>query len=127
MRLLLDTHTFIWFFNGEKKLSENAKRQISDNSNEKFVSLISVWEIAIKISIRKLIVKGGTQQVLSDISDNNFSLLNFSSEYFPINESLPIHHRDPFDRMLIAQAISENMTIVTKDPDFKKYDVPVLW
>jgi PIN domain nuclease of toxin-antitoxin system len=127
MKLLLDTHTFIWFVNGEQLLSENAIKHIVDSSNEKYISVASVWEMAIKISIKKLFVKGGTKKILSDIVENHFSLLNFSPKHFQFIEIMPFHHRDPFDRMLIAQCISEKMTIVTKDPNFLKYDVKILW
>ena len=127
MKLLLDTHSFIWFMNGETSLSQKAKELIEDASNEKYISVASIWEMAIKINLGRLSVKGGIKKALTDISSNNFTELNISSELLLIVEQLPHHHRDPFDRLLISQAIFEKMAIVSKDPEFKKYNISVIW
>ncbi|MBI2967431.1 MAG: type II toxin-antitoxin system VapC family toxin [Bacteroidetes bacterium] len=127
MKLLLDTHTFIWYVNGDVSISENARELIENPSNEKHISIASLWEMAIKISVGKLTIKGGIRKSLDDISLNNFLLLPILPDHLTIIESLLFHHRDPFDRLIVAQAICENISILSKDPNFKKYKVNVLW
>jgi PIN domain nuclease of toxin-antitoxin system len=127
MNLLLDTHTLIWFFNGDLLLSENAKQAIIELQNRKFVSMASVWEVAIKISLNKLFFDGKTQEFLDLIKNNGFELLNIDKEYILELEKLPFIHKDPFDRLLIATAISEKMHIVTIDTNIQKYPVQFIW
>jgi PIN domain nuclease of toxin-antitoxin system len=127
MNLLLDTHTLIWFFNGDILLSEKAKRSIIEIQHRKFVSIVSVWEIAIKISLNKLTFDGKTKGFLDLINNNGFELLSIDKNYILELEILPFIHRDPFDRLLIATAISENMHIVTADTNIQKYSVNYIW
>ena len=127
MKLLLDTHTFIWYVNGEVSISENAKDLIENSSNEKHISIASIWEMAIKISVGKLTIKGGIKKLLEDISLNHFSLLPVLPEHLTIIEHLPLHHRDPFDRMIIAQSLIEQMPLVSKDLAFDDYPVQRIW
>jgi PIN domain nuclease of toxin-antitoxin system len=107
MNVLLDTHTLIWFFNGDSLLSERAQQVIIDPKNQKFVSIVSVWEVAIKISLNKLGFDGKSEGFLHLIDDNGFQLLTVNREHILELEELPFIHRDPFDRLLIATAVSE--------------------
>jgi PIN domain nuclease of toxin-antitoxin system len=127
MNLLLDTHTLIWFFNGDLLLSEKAKQSILEIQNRKFVSIVSVWEIAIKISLNKLAFGGKTKGFLDLINSNGFELLSVDKNYILELEKLPFIHRDPFDRLLIATAVAEKMHIVTTDTNIQKYSVNYIW
>jgi PIN domain nuclease of toxin-antitoxin system len=127
MNLLLDTHTLIWFFNGDVLLLEKAKRSIVEMWHRKFVSIVSVWEIAIKISLNKLAFDGKTKGVLDLINSNGFELLSVNENHILELEKLPFIHRDSFDRLLAATAISEKMHIVTTDKNIQKYSVNYIW
>jgi PIN domain nuclease of toxin-antitoxin system len=127
MDLLLDTHTLIWFFNGDSLLSEKAKEVIIELRHRKFVSIASVWEVAIKISLNKLYFDGGTKGFLDLIDSSGFELLTINREYILELEKLPFIHRDPFDRLLIATALSERMHIVTVDTNIHKYSINCIW
>jgi PIN domain nuclease of toxin-antitoxin system len=127
MDLLLDTHTLIWFFNGDSLLSEKARRSIIELQHRKFASVASVWEVAIKISLNKLAFDGKTQGFLDLINNNGFELLTIDKEYILELEKLPFIHRDPFDRLLIATAISKKMCLVTADANIQKYPVSCIW
>ncbi len=126
MNLLLDTHVFIWFINGDKQLSAAAKKRIENRMNKSFISIASIWEIAIKIRLGKLQLNASFDKVRDKIRDNGFELLPISFEHTALLTILPMHHRDPFDRMIIAQAIIEKMTILSKDGNFKKYRVKLI-
>ena len=127
MELLIDTHAFVWFINANKKLSDKAKETIESADFSPVISIASFWEITIKLSLGKIDIKSSLMDFIEKTNKKGFRILPVQPNHLFYLPNLPFHHRDPFDRMLIAQAISENMTIVTKDPDFKKYDVPVLW
>ena len=127
MNLLLDTHTLIWFFNGDSLLSEKAKRSIIELQHRKFVSIVSIWEFSIKISLNKLVFNGKTQGFLDLINNNGFELLAIDKKYILELEKLSFIHRDPFDRLLIATAISEKMYLVTADANIQKYPVNCIW
>jgi PIN domain nuclease of toxin-antitoxin system len=128
MRLLLDTHTFIWFVTDDTQLSSTAKAVIEDESNEKLLSIASVWEMAIKQSIGKL---GFQLPVCSFVEQqmtfNSMELLSVTIPHLAVVETLALHHRDPFDRLLIAQAAIEHLVIVGADTAFDAYDVQRLW
>src|SRR5579875_3555770 len=104
MDLLLDTHSFIWFLNGNEQLSQTVKDTITNTSNRCLLSIASLWEIAIKSSLGKLDLKGDFNQIANFLSNNNIELLTISFEHLQQLMQLPFHHRDPFDRILIAQA-----------------------
>ena len=126
--LLLDTHALLWFLNGDEQLSSNLRDAILNPLNKKFVSIASLWEIAIKISLKKLYFDGNMTELLQLIENNGFELLPVSPKHILILESLPYYHRDPFDRMLIASAISENIKIVSIDDNFHFYDnLKIIW
>jgi len=128
MRLLLDTHTFLWFIMGSSNLSAAARSLIEDAANEKFVSVASLWEIAIKLSIGKLTLSTPFDVLIpQQLSSNGFNLLNIEIEHAATVATLPFHHRDPFDRLLIAQAAVEKMSIVGIDTVFDAYPVTRLW
>jgi PIN domain nuclease of toxin-antitoxin system len=117
--ILLDTHVAIWFFNGSTNLSETAKQAILIPSNQVNVSVISVWEIAVKINAGKLTFSRGVAGFLELLDNNGFQLLNIASSHLLELERLPLYHRDPFDRLLIATAIAEGMDFITADGDIR--------
>lgn len=127
MKYLLDTHTFVWFLNGDKNLSGKAKKEILKASNEKFISIAGIWEMAIKVSLGKLKINCPFKDVLSQIEENGFLILPISFEHTLFVSQLEFHHRDPFDRLILAQAMVEDMVLISKDRSFKNYDVKVLW
>jgi len=124
---LLDTHTAIWFFNGNESLSQTANNIIRDLSNEVFISISSVWELAIKIGIGKLDFAGKAAGFVRLAEKNEITILPITISHLTTYESLPFIHRDPFDRLLIATAIAEQMTIITADENIARYDVPHIW
>lgn len=127
MDLLLDTHSLIWFLNGDEKLSEKAKYVIEDSSNSKIVSIASIWEIAIKISLDKFRFQKGFKHFLDTVEDNGFDVLPITFEHALALSTLEFIHRDPFDRLLIAQCKSDHLTIVTKDENIKRYKINTIW
>jgi len=124
---LLDTHAAIWQFNGDTALSNTARQIIHDPSNRICISIASVWEIAIKINIGKLKFAGNTENFLHIADLDGIVILPVRTKHLLIYETLPLIHRDPFDRLLIATAIAEKMTLITTDDDIAKYDVPQVW
>lgn len=127
MNYLLDTHTLIWFLNGDKDLSTKARKAIESNEATNFVSIVSLWEIAIKVSLDRLDLKTSFEKIGDEISNNNFEMLPITFQDTLILSSLPFHHRDPFDRLLISQGINNKFTIISKDQYFDNYKVKVLW
>lgn len=123
MNLLLDTHTLIWVFDANPKLSQAAREAISEGENEVFVSAVTAWEIAIKRGLGKLELRGDYRRGLERY---RFTPLTISTEHALAVEALPQHHADPFDRLLIVQAQLENLTLVTRDGRFDDYDVMTL-
>jgi len=126
-RYLLDTHTAIWFFNGDNALSETARKIILDTTNDKYLNIASAWEVAIKLSIGRLDIAGKTEDFIQDAETNGFILVPIITSHLTVLESLPLIHRDPFDRLLIATAIAEEMTLITADDNIARYDVPRIW
>ena len=127
-RLLLDTHTFLWWVNDAPELSEAARQAISNADNDCFLSVASCWEMAIKSSLGKLsLSKPVDSFVLDQIIENAFLVLNIELRHAAKVESLPFHHRDPFDRLLIGQAISDGLTLVTANRLFSHYNVQLIW
>lgn len=127
MDLLLDTHVLIWFLNGDEKLSLKVKESIEDANNTKFVSIASIWEIAIKISLDKFRFPKGFKHFLEIIEENGFEILPISFEHTMIVSTLEYIHRDPFDRILIAQCKGNNLTIATKDENIQRYNILTIW
>ncbi|HED10130.1 MAG TPA: type II toxin-antitoxin system VapC family toxin [Caldithrix abyssi] len=128
MRLLLDTHAFLWIVSDDKKLPEDVKRCFLDSGNEIFISSASIWEMAIKISLGKLKIGIDLNAfVKNHVMGNDIGILNIRLSHIYRLENLPFHHRDPFDRLIICQAIDENLQIVSRDSSFDKYSVTRLW
>jgi PIN domain nuclease of toxin-antitoxin system len=123
MRLLLDTHIFCWSFYEPERLSRQALKIIR-GAEEVFVSSASIWEVAIKVRLGKM--KADPQELFEQIEANGFHELPVWSKHSLLVASLPMHHADPFDRLLIAQAMSEPMHLLTGDPQFKPYSELVI-
>ena len=121
MKCLLDTHIVLWLAENSPKLSNAAKAIILDETNEKYVSVASCWEVSIKLSLNKLGLVGGTAELFRIIQDNGFELLHVLEEHLIVLETLPFHHRDPFDRLLIATAIANNLVLLTDDAQILAY------
>ena len=113
MKYLLDTHVILWTAENSPLLSKKAKAAILDEHAEKYVSIVSAWEAAIKLGTHKLQLDGGLPQFFRMIDDNGFLTLHVEREYLQLIPDLSNHHKDPFDRLLIATAIVEDMTIIT--------------
>ena len=127
MNLLLDTHTLIWFITDNDKLSSLAKQNIENKQNNCFVSIASFWEIGIKHSLGRLDLNSDLSKIFKIIEATEFDILPITVNQILLNSKLEYHHQDPFDRIIIAQAISENLTIISKDSQFDKYNVPIIW
>ena len=127
MNYLLDTHALIWFLNGDKDLSSKARKAIESSSATNFISIVSLWEIAIKISLDRLELKAPFDKIGDEIENNNFQMLPITFQDTLILSSLPFHHRDPFDRLLIAQSMNNQFTLISKDQHFHSYNIRILW
>ena len=128
MNLLIDTHIFLWFVFAEVTLNSYARSLVEDEANTKFLSMASVWEMAIKHSIGKLPLALPFPQFMKQhLETSGFLLLPIEFEHLTQVASLPLHHRDPFDRLIIAQSIAENLAIVSADSAFDAYGASRLW
>lgn len=128
MKLLLDTHVFLWWIGNDARLSGPAREAIADPGNDVSFSVASAWELAIKTGLGRFEPDGDLGPFLEEqIQRNAFQLLPVKLEHAVSVSSLPAHHRDPFDRLLVAQAAVESMTLVSRDPQLRKYDAPILW
>jgi PIN domain nuclease of toxin-antitoxin system len=126
--LLLDTHALLWFLWADARLSSEAKSLIEDAGNRKLVSIASCWEIAIKVGLKKLDLGESSRTFLPrEIARNNFDLLPIALDHATAVEGLPMHHRDPFDRLLIAQATMDRLSLVSADGAFDQYGISRLW
>jgi len=126
-KYLLDTHVVLWIAENSPLLSDNAKNAILSTTSEKYVSIVSAWEIAIKLGTKKLQLDGGLPEFYKMIDDNGFLTLSVEREYLLQIPSLPGHHKDPFDRLILATAIVDDLTLITVDENIHKYDVSLLW
>lgn len=128
MNLLLDTHAFLWFWWADPTLSATAEAAICDAGNRKLVSPASSWEIAIKVSLKKLDLGAPYRGYIhTHMVRNNFELLQITDDHLAGVVDLPFHHRDPFDRMLVAQALYEGIPIVSADAQLDAYGVARIW
>jgi len=128
MKLLLDTHVFIWADGEPEKLSPAAKAACENAANELILSVASVWEMQLKMTLGKLTLRGPLRRVIEDwLQKNMIQILPVSLEHVFNLERLAVHHKDPFDRLLIAQATSEGLTIVTHDRAFAAYNTSIIW
>jgi PIN domain nuclease of toxin-antitoxin system len=127
MNNLIDTHALIWFLNGDNNLSEKAKKAIEDKDANNFVSIASLWEIAIKISLGKLELKTPFAEISKQIEINGFQISPVTFEDTLILSTLPFYHRDPFDRIIISQSITNKFSIISKDSYFDAYNIALIW
>lgn len=128
MKYLIDTHTFLWIIEDNKNLTNKVRTIYLDNSNDIYLSVASIWEMAIKISLNKLSIQGQLVKFIDRHAvENNIRLLSIQPHHvFPI-ENLPFHHKDPFDRILLSQCIQEKMHLLSKDKEFDKYGINRIW
>ena len=124
---LLDTHAAIWFFDDNAALSSTAYQNICNGNNRIYLSVLSAWELTIKISIGKLQFPGDVSGFIRAAINNDIIIVPIETTHLTILKDLPYIHRDPFDRLLIATAISEQLTLITADENIAKYNVPHLW
>jgi PIN domain nuclease of toxin-antitoxin system len=128
MRLLLDTHTLIWFFAGDSQLSSIAPILIEDEDNNKLLSVASVWEMAIKKSQGNLNFTLPFQEYIEEkLSWEDFNLLNINLDHLNAIVTMPFHHKDPFDRLIVAQAMVEGIPVLSKDSAFDAYSINRIW
>ena len=124
---LLDTHTAIWFFDGNSAMSPAADRIIRDRTNRIYVSVVSAWELTIKISIGKLRFPGDAAGFMHAAQHNDIIVIPIETAHLTALKELPFIHRDPFDRLLVATARAEQMTLITADENIARYDVQHIW
>ena len=127
MKYLLDTHALLWFLEDDLQLPDKIGKEIVNGNNKCFVSVASLWEIAIKLSIGKLSLGFPFKKFASYLSNNDIELIPIELEHLIQVSDLNLYHRDPFDRVIIAQGIVEKLTVITKDDQFKKYPVKIMW
>jgi len=128
MKALLDTHAFLWWINDDPRLSDAARQLIGNGESALFLSAASGWEIAIKMRLGRIEMLGDSEQfIFEQLALNNITVLPISMNHALRTAALPDHHRDPFDRMLVAQSQIEQLPIVTSDPLIMRYAVDVIW
>lgn len=128
MDYLIDTHTLLWIVTDSPQLSELSKKLYLDSENKIVISMASIWELAIKSSLNKLNFEKSLEDfVYNHIINNNIQILNIELAHILRVENLPFHHRDPFDRLIIAQQIENNLAIIGADKIFDKYGVKRVW
>ena len=126
MKYLLDTHTLLWFLSGDKRLGNRARELVEDSSNDRFLSIVSLWEIAIKAD-KLALTKPFNQLFPEQLEFNGIRILDITVDSLTKLTVLPSHHRDPFDRLIIAQALVEELTIIGNDSAFDAYGVRREW
>jgi PIN domain nuclease of toxin-antitoxin system len=128
MNVLLDTHAFLWAITGDERLSETARETFLNSANRLFFSAVSMWEICIKISLGKLSLKRGwLKKIQNELMINAVQWLPIEMSHCAELTKLPFHHRDPFDRMLIAQAMVEDLQVLSRDVRLSDYGIERLW
>jgi PIN domain nuclease of toxin-antitoxin system len=124
----LDTHAFLWFVLDDKRISTKAKSIIKDSKNEIFFSAASAWEMAIKTKLDRLKIKGDLESfIIEQLSTNSFVALSITISHSLYTDRLPQIHKDPFNRIIIAQAIMENLKLISTDKNIEKYPTTVVW
>ncbi|GMQ24297.1 type II toxin-antitoxin system VapC family toxin [Algoriphagus sp. oki45] len=127
MAYFLDTHTLLWFVSGDKLLPESSKKIIKNINESCFLSAVSLWEITIKHQLKKLELGLSLEELFEYVDRNQIEIIPINYLHLIQLSKLPSHHGDPFDRLIISQAISENLTLTSKDSIFKEYEVKVIW
>lgn len=126
MRILIDTHILIWLLNGDPQLSPDRREKLVDPANRVFISIASFWEIAIKSSREKLSLAKPIEDIFTEIDRSSSTILSIEPEHTLLASRLPFHHKDPFDRMIIAQAVVEGVPLMSTDRNFTEYGVDLL-
>jgi PIN domain nuclease of toxin-antitoxin system len=121
MKLLWDTHTFLWFVAGSNQINEKVRKYIEKAESENYISIASLWEISIKTALGKLSIQGEYKSVIDDVQSNGISILPINFAHTVCQNQLPLIHRDPFDRIIVSQAIVENMNFISIDEIFDEY------
>lgn len=121
MKILLDTHALIWFYENAPELSALAKISIEDPANSPFASMSSLWEMSIKMGLGKISISTSLEKFAEDVTNNGIQLLPVEMKHIVHYQTLPFHHRDPFDRMIVSQALTEGMSIVSVDKIIDDY------
>jgi PIN domain nuclease of toxin-antitoxin system len=128
MSLLLDTQVFLWFIAGSERLSNIARAEIENSTVQPVLSVASLWEMAIKISLGKLRLQQPFEAFIpSQLEQNGITLLEIRLKHLGVLIDLPFHHRDPFDRLLVAQALADGLTVASSDPAFDAYGITRQW
>ncbi|MCE7064247.1 type II toxin-antitoxin system VapC family toxin [Dyadobacter sp. CY326] len=121
MRYLIDTHTFIWFLKGSEDLSEGSRKIIENEKNEIFISIVSLWEISIKVALGKLKMRAPYETLISEVYKANIIIISIDFSHTVVQSKLPFFHKDPFDRLIASQALAENMHLESNDSAFDDY------
>ena len=129
MNYLLDTSSFLWFVHDDRRLSASAADIIENSGNEIYLSIASIWEIAIKVNLRRgLVLRWRFPEFIDhQLNTNRFELLEIKVAHLKLVSDLPLHHRDPFDRLLIAQSQVENIPVISSDAAFDSYEIQRVW
>ena len=128
MKVLLDTHAFLWLISGDDRLSETAQKTFLNPGNILFFCAASLWEICIKMSLGKLSLKSGWLKTIEDeMKINAIQWLSIEMTHCVKLTNLPFHHRDPFDRMLVAQAMVDDMQLLSRDTRLSSYEIKRIW
>jgi PIN domain nuclease of toxin-antitoxin system len=127
VNLLLDTHAFLWFVAGDERLSTRARQAMESEDAELFLSAASIWEMAIKSSLGRLTLPVPLDEYIAEKLEHGFRVLPVDWTHSVAVEKMAFHHRDPFDRLLVAQSVAEGMALVSADPEFRQYKAKVIW
>jgi PIN domain nuclease of toxin-antitoxin system len=127
VKLLLDAHTFIWWDSEPERLSPRVLALLNDESNTPYISVVNIWEIQIKSSIGKMSLHQSLENIVRSFAESDIPFLPITTSHVLALKRLPDHHRDPFDRILIAQALVEGMTLISKDAIVAQYPINVIW
>jgi len=127
MNILLDTHAFIWFAQDHNLVSQDIKNLIEDPNNNCYISIGSIWEMTIKISLNRLRLSMPIHEIEKELESYGFMILPVLFRHLVKLSSLEFHHRDPFDRLLISQAQADNLILISSDSEFRKYNVNLIW
>jgi len=127
MAFILDTHAFLWFVAGDKQLPESVKSKILDINQACYISVASLWEITIKNQIGKLTLDISLEELFDYINRNRIEVVQITYDHLLTLSKLPTHHSDPFDRIIVSQALTENLILISKDKGLKKYKIKQRW
>jgi PIN domain nuclease of toxin-antitoxin system len=127
VNLLLDTHALIWFVGGDRRLGRGARAAMENDAAHLYISAASVWEMAIKSALKRLVLPHPVHRYVADRLDEGYAVLRVDWHHAAAIEHLPPHHDDPFDRLIVAQATAERMPVVSRDRVLGKYGIDLIW